>query len=185
MTNTELIKQAIERNTELINSISGDVYSEFQCGQMHSYGSLLAFINKLPKEEQKPVVYVPKFRVGDKVLSTNNPRLTYDILEVGLINELGKPDYRVEIFVDGEPRIPELKKEHNIHLIDCQKMDSWAELIEQKPAEWSGEDERIRGHIIDVLTYYAENHSALTVAFIKRDINWLKSLPMGCPKKTE
>lgn len=138
MTNTELIRQAIERNTELINSISCDVYSEFQCGQMHSYGSLLAFIEKLPKEEEKPVVYVPKFRVGDKVLSTNNPHLTYDILEVGLINELGNPDYRVEILTDEQSDTP-----HNIRLIECQKMDKWGKLIEQKPAEWSEDDEKM------------------------------------------
>lgn len=67
---------------------------------------------------------------------------------------------------------------------NCNQQHSQLE-AEQKPAEWSEEDERIRGHIIDVLTYYAENHNSITEAFIKRDINWFKSLPMGCPKKEE
>lgn len=50
MTNTELIRQEIQRCCEEINSIAGDHYNEYQCGQMHTYGSLRAFIDKLPKE---------------------------------------------------------------------------------------------------------------------------------------
>ena len=49
----------------------------------------------------------------------------------------------------------------------CSKYSHW------RPTE---EDERIRGHIIDVLTYCAKNHISITEAFIKRDIDWLKSL---------
>lgn len=109
--------------------------NEKRCIVDNSYTRWIAWLEK--QKEQKQTEYIPKFKVGDKVISTLNEHLTYDILEVGLINELGKPDYRVETFVDGKPGIPELKKERDIRLIDCQKMDSWAELIEQKPAEWS------------------------------------------------
>lgn len=73
-------------------------------------------------------------------------------------------------------------------LIDMECKREWISYLEKQkeiPVLRGEEDERIRGHIIDVLTYYAENHSALTVAFIRRDIDWLKSLPMGCPKKEE
>lgn len=54
MTNTELIRQEIERRCEEINSIGGDQYNEFQCGQMHAYGSLRAFIDSLSKETPTP-----------------------------------------------------------------------------------------------------------------------------------
>ena len=72
-----------------------------------------------------------EFKVGDMVVSTRNRRLTYKILEVGLLNELGEPDYRVEIFTDEKPGIKVGKhfEEHNIHNISCAKMDGWGELI--------------------------------------------------------
>lgn len=134
------------------------------------------------KKEQKPAVYTPKFKVGDKVISTGNTHLTYDILEVGLINELGKPDYRVEIFKDGKPGIPELKKEHNIHLIDCQKMDSWAKLIEQNPSEWSEEDATKIGTLSAIIFDYAfykdalDENNDLTGEYAELE-DWLECLP--------
>jgi GNAT superfamily N-acetyltransferase len=86
------------------------------------------------RSEQKPAIFVHKFRVGDKVISTKNEHLTYDVLEVGHINELGNPEYKVEIFADGKGDEPA-----NIKYIECRKMDGWGKLIEQKPAEWSEE----------------------------------------------
>ena len=82
--------------------------------------------------KQKPTLFIPKFRVGDKVVSTNNTHLTYDILEVGHINSLGNPEYKVEIFQDGKPGI--FDKQHNIKFIECRKLDGWGELV-QKFAE--------------------------------------------------
>jgi len=86
--------------------------------------------NFFEQKEQKPILFIPKFRVGDKVISTKNEHLTYVILEVGHINELGNPDYTVEIFADG-------KSDNDIKYIECRKMDEWGKLVEQKPAEWS------------------------------------------------
>ena len=119
------------------------------------------------QKEQKPILFIPKFRVGDKVRSAKNSHLTYDILEVGHINELGNPEYKVEIFTDGKPDEP-----RNIKFIECQKMDSWGELIEQKPAG-CGEGildeftENIRSLITDKLTYHDPNGSGISsIVFI-------------------
>lgn len=69
----------------------------------------------------------PKFKVGDMVVSTRNPHLTYKILQVGLPNELGTLDYEVEIFTDGKAgiKVGNTFEEHNIHLISCDKMEAW------------------------------------------------------------
>lgn len=88
--------------------------------------------------EQKPTVFTPKFHVGDKLVSTKNPRLTYEVLEVGHINELGNPEYEVEIFTDGKgyPR--------NIHYMECYKVDEWARLVEKEPTRWKPSKEQMR-----------------------------------------
>lgn len=88
----------------------------------------------LLEKEQKSKAFVPKFQVGDKVISTRNYHLTYKILEVGNVNELGNLEYKVEIFADGKAGIN--KEPHNIHFIECRKMDEWGELIEPRPIEW-------------------------------------------------
>ena len=92
---------------------------------------------KEKQKEQKPikVVSIPKFRTGDLVRSSKNPRLTYKILGVGSMNELGNPEYEVEIFTDEEPDEP-----RNLKHIEIVKMDSWGEPVEQKPATWHGDD---------------------------------------------
>ena len=77
------------------------------------------------QKEQKPS---PKFKVGDRIVSTRNPRLTYEILEVGHVNEHGNIEYKAEIFTDGKPDEP-----HNIHYMECCKVDKWGKLIEQEP----------------------------------------------------
>lgn len=83
-------------------------------------GEILSYFN-----EQK---YTPKFKVGDKLMSNGNHLLTYKILEVGHINELGNPEYKVEIFTDGK-----LDEPHNIHYMECRRVDEWGKLKEQKP----------------------------------------------------
>lgn len=125
------------------------------------------------QKEQKPT---QKFRVGDMIISTKNPHLTYKILEVGHINELGNPEYKVEIFEDGKPGI--MDKPHNIHYMECHKVDEWGKLIEQKPAEWSEEDEI---YLQDALWCVKQ---ASKVARGENDMGacwsaerWLKSLP--------
>ena len=103
----------------------------------------------IEQKEQKPQIFIPKFRVGDKVISTKNEHLTYDVLEVGHINELGNPEYRVKIYADG-------KSDNDIKFIECRKMDEWGKLIEQMP-EWSLEDERILDNLI---RFYSREDSA-------------------------
>jgi len=99
----------------------------------------IAWLEK--QKEQKPikVLYIPKFRTGDLVRSSKNPRLTYKILSVGSMNELGNPEYEVEIFTDWKPDEP-----RNLKHIEIEKMDSWGELVEQKPSEWSVKGRRGR-----------------------------------------
>lgn len=74
----------------------------------------------------------PKFKVGDKLVSTKNPRLTYKVLNLGNVNELGNLEYEIEIFIDEKPgiKIGGSFKEHNIHLMECVKVDKWAKLID-------------------------------------------------------
>lgn len=84
------------------------------------------------QKEQKPNVIIPKFRVGDMVISTKNPSLTYKVLEIGHINELNYPEYKVEIFTDGKADKPS-----NIKYIEIRHMDDWGELIKPQPAVWS------------------------------------------------
>lgn len=95
----------------------------------------------LTKDEEEPQVKIvsPKFRVGDLVRSKINSLLTYKVLEVGIIDGLGNPYYKVELFTNGKP---------NILNIEVSKMDKWGELVEQKPAEWSEEDKANLDNII-------------------------------------
>ena len=163
------------------------------------------FISSLPtEEEQTSIIVIPKFRVGDNVVSKKNPRLTYNILEVGHINELNYQEYKVEIFTDGKADEPA-----NIKYIEIRRMDEWGELIEQKPAEyikrnskewysllteqydkgfwkgeaeqkpteWSEEDERILKGIIGLI-----DHNQHYGVGNKEMIAWLKSLR---PQKQE
>lgn len=75
----------------------------------------------------------PKFNVGDLVVSKKNPHLTYKILATNIPNELGKTDYKVEIFTDGKPGL--LSEPHNIHLISSDKIEDWGELVLQERPE--------------------------------------------------
>lgn len=94
---------------------------------------LRSWLEKQKEQKQIKVLYIPKFRTGDLVRSSKNPRLTYEILGVGSMNELGNPEYEVEIFTDGKPDEP-----RNLKHIEIEKMDSWGELVEQKPDEIDG-----------------------------------------------
>lgn len=86
------------------------------------------FIDNFPYSDEKEQKYVPKFKVGDKLVSTKNFHLTYEILEVGHVNELGNIEYKVEIFTDGKSDNPS-----NVKYMECCKVDGWGKLIEQKP----------------------------------------------------
>ena len=127
--------------------------------------------------EQKPTIIIPKFRVGDKIVSTKNRRLTYTILEVGIINELGNPEYKVEIFTDGKAGI--LNKEHNIQNIEMSQMDDWGELVEYNPTEWSKEDWK-HYHKLEMFLEVNERYSKIEKSSgYQKDVHeillWLKS----------
>ena len=93
-------------------------------GMMQAFQIMRSIIDSL---QQEPISFIPKFKIGDKIISTKNSHLTYDILEVGHVNELGNPEYKVEIVTDEKPDEP-----RNIKFIECKKMDEWGELIEKK-----------------------------------------------------
>ena len=90
---------------------------------------------KIVQQEQ------PKFNVGDLVVSKKNPHLTYKILATNIPNELGKTDYKVEIFTDGKPGL--LSEPHNIHLISSDKIEDWGELVQQEQSKPSGYDKAL------------------------------------------
>ena len=92
--------------------------------------SIIAWLEKQKEQKPEKVLYIPKFRTGDLVRSSKNPRLTYKIFSVGSMNELGNSEYEVEIFTDGKPDEP-----RNLKHIEIEKMDSWGELVKQTPAE--------------------------------------------------
>ena len=100
----------------------------------------------------------PKFNVGDLVVSKKNPHLTYRILATNIPNELGKTDYKVEIFTDGKPGL--LDKPHNIHLISSDKIEDWGELVQQEQPEYGYlsteyiHGKKPRWNVGDVLAYY-------------------------------
>lgn len=108
-------------NSVTIDDIKDDI-------RMEALRSILKFIDDRtestrpePEKEHKW-----RFKKGDRLYSKNNPRLTYIVLDTGL-NELGHMDYEVEIFLDGYAGTP-----RNIQHIECRKMDTWAEHIEQQ-----------------------------------------------------
>lgn len=137
------------------NSMTNGERTNISCGTTDWLKSLKDRIITQSKQcEQKPII--PKFRVGDKVVSVNNRRLTYKILEVGIINELGNPEYKVEIFTDGKQGI--LNKEHNIQNIEMSRMNEWGELIEQKP----------------VISNDAIREGVSQFGITQHQINWLK-----------
>jgi len=101
----------------------------YKSGRLIGYTDVLYKINKLQQDQ-------PKFNVGDLVVSKKNPHLTYRILATNIPNELGKTNYKVEIFTDGKPDEP-----HNIHLISSDKIEDWGELVQQEQPDLpSGEE---------------------------------------------
>lgn len=90
---------------------------------INSCNDFLALIASLQQER-------PKFKVGELIVCKYNPHLTYKILATNIPNELGKTDYKVEIFTDGKPGL--LGKPHNIRLISSDKIEDWGELVQQE-----------------------------------------------------
>ena len=119
------IEQALQRCNDKVTEVSLDESelgeTKLQIEASFAMVAIALHVKEIMEQDE------PRFKVGDKVVSTKNRRLTYEILEVGLINDLGNLDYKVEIFTDGKR-----DKEPNIQRVEVNKMDSWGELI---PAE--------------------------------------------------
>lgn len=133
----EKLKAEIERRKELLEN--GTAHPEVMKrveGALKVYNSILDFITSLQQEQ-------PKFNVGDLVVSKKNPHLTYRILATNIPNELGKTDYKVEIFTEGKPGL--LSEPHNIHLISSDKIEDWGELVQQEQPEvdWGEFDKEV------------------------------------------
>lgn len=99
------------------------------------------------KKELKKVTVKPMFKVGDWVVSTREPSLTYRILESNVTNELGELDYKVEIYSNG---IYE-----KTCFIASNKMDEWGHL-------WTIQDAKDGDVLVDTLS----GTRALTILFI-------------------
>ena len=120
----------IERLNSLVSYESKDRHDE---GLHDAYKAVKNVITSLQQEQSK-------FNIGDLIVSKNNPHLTYKILATNIPNELGKMDYKVEIFTDGKSGL--LNEPHNIHLISSDKIEDWGELIQQEQPDymiqWTG-----------------------------------------------
>ena len=100
--------------------------------RMEALRSILKFIDDRTEsmKRESEMEHEWRFKKGDKLYSRNNPLLTYRVLDTGLVNELGHMEYEVEIFLDGQPGTS--FRARNIHRIECWKMDTWAEYVEQQ-----------------------------------------------------
>lgn len=109
---------------------------EYLCKQLNEgnmeCGDIETFIENFKKymEDSKVWKKIRKFHEGDKLISTRNPSLTYEVLEVGHINELGNPEYKVRIFDNGKEAEPS-----RAYYMECKKVDEWANLIEPSPSD--------------------------------------------------
>ena len=71
-----------------------------------------------------PIMPKAKFKVGDEIVSKNNTTIKYEILEVGILNELGLFDYKCKLLTPGE-------LQGTIRNMEIEKVDSWGTLIEK------------------------------------------------------
>lgn len=142
---------SFSEDKDLIDFLRTCFYTEEECNE---------WIEQ--QKEQKSKTLIPKFQEGDIIISTKNNHLSYKILEIGHINELGNPEYRVEIFVDGKPDEPQ-----NIKYIEIKKMDSWGELVEQKPVECIEFDNEFDNQISHLLVSVLNDEHEYNESFVK------------------
>ena len=99
--------------------------------------------------EQKPVIIIPKFRVGDEIKTVNEESLT--------ITKIDEKGYWSE----------------NLFICDFDDADKW-HLVEQKPA-WSKKDEKMRTRCAAFLGHNYQG-GMMTRKEYKEAHNWLESL---------
>lgn len=200
MTNTELIRQEIVGRCKEINSIAGDHYNEYQCGQMHTYGSLRAFIDKLPKEtlqgreytipegmeaviENGKVILREKESEDERIrrcicfalTDVNEQRFTdFGVTLKDCLAYLKKQKEQKFSIISAEESLGISPEEYNKIVDEC----IYDEQKEQKPAEWSDSfEENIRNLLHDKLTWHSEDGSMSSTVFI--DDKTLKDIING------
>ena len=139
--------------------------------------------------------YKMKFKEGDTVVSSRNPHLTYKVLKAGIPNEIGTLDYRVEIFKDGKAgiKVGNTFNEHNIHCIECDKMDEWGVLEEEwmkldknKTLLGNGEGLEVRSFVSDLPEgcLKPESVSECSGGLIEKAIGWFNDIADMCKRLT-
>lgn len=122
----EALSRELVEDKMIITSLQQEqTPTEREIAEAHRYAEMIRERDKERIQQEQP-----KFNIGDLVVSRINPHLTYKILATNIPNELGKTDYRVEIFTDGKPGL--LDEPHNIHLISSDKIEDWGELVQQE-----------------------------------------------------
>lgn len=111
--------------------------------------NMIAWLEK--QGEQKPAVIIPKFRVGDEIKTFNEESLT--------ITKIDEKGYWSE----------------DLFICDFDSECVW-DLVEQNPAEWSEEDERILLGIIDELEANKSEAPEYDYKTYDKFIDWLESL---------
>jgi hypothetical protein len=153
-------KEIIDFATKANNGVTSILANNY------NFNKWIALLEK--RAEQKTVVIIPKFRVGDKIRRKTPRRYDKDmqVSRIGsnyyLCNHLGKFSSESISFSE----------------------ESNYELVEQKPAEWSDEDEEI----VEALNNYVKNldilfseikignKDILSKEFREKVQSWLKSL---------
>ena len=141
--------------------LAGDNIQEGICGFGDTIDeALYQFLMEVleMQKEQKPKIYIPKFRNGDKIkLKGSNLNLTITNIEGSRYYGKGWS-------------------------LDIVSADESYELVEQKPAEWNEEDEKMIDTIVSALGQYIDykavsgTDSGYAIPRYSKEIDWLKSI---------
>lgn len=119
------IIEYMEEDIAFYNDMKNGEYDERNAMDKKEHAWLIRardWLKNLKLELEDKKIYIPKFRPGDFVTSTNNRHLSYIITGIGALNVENKPCYSVDIFQDN------IYRANNI--IPITVMDEWGELGE-------------------------------------------------------
>ena len=151
----EVFSELKESEDERIRKSLVEYFRKFTPGnmwdEMFSFGDVVSYLEK--QKEQRPT---PKFKIGDVVRDTNHNR---------------HPVYRI-VSMDGECYICESDDQSlgDRTVVHFTLDNPYLRLVEQKPVEWSEEDELMRTVIIQTLERFGGRGTT------EMQIDWLKSL---------